>query len=86
MKSAAEILAEVQGVFSEVLVRPGLVLTLSTTAHDVPEWDSFNHIILITEVERHFGLKFSLRDVMRFRNVGDMCALIEARLQSGAAS
>jgi acyl carrier protein len=83
-KSASEILGEVQAVFREVLARPALVLTPATTAGDVPEWDSFNHLILITEVEQHFGVKFSLRDVMRFRNVGDMCALIETKLQSSS--
>lgn len=77
--SASEILAEVQAAFGEVLARPDLVLTPATTANDVPEWDSFNHIALIAEVERRFALKFSLKDVMRFRNVGDMCAAIEAK-------
>jgi acyl carrier protein len=80
-KSGSEILAEVQAVFSRVLVKPALVLTPATTASDVPEWDSFNHIVLIGEVEQHFGVRFSLKDVMRFRNVGDMCAVIEAKLQ-----
>lgn len=80
-RSTAEILAEVQAVFGRVLARPALVLSPATTAGDVPEWDSFNHIALIAEVEQHFGVKFSLRDVMRFRNVGDLCALIQAKLQ-----
>lgn len=82
-RSAADILAEVQAVFAGVLARPALVLTAATTASDVPEWDSFNHIALVAEVERHFGVKFALREVMRFRNVGDMCALVEAKLRQG---
>ena len=49
-KSSSEILAEVQAVFSRVLAKPALVLTPATTASDVPEWDSLNHLILIGAV------------------------------------
>lgn len=55
-----------------------------TTAEDIAEWDSFNHINIIVAVESRFGVKFSTVEVEALRNVGDMAALIE-RKRGGSA-
>jgi len=81
-KTPAEILLEVNVVFCEVLATPDVVLTDSTTANDVEGWDSLNHVRLIAAVEERFGVKFMLKEVMRFANVGDMCRLIYTKLGS----
>ncbi len=73
------ILLEVNKVFAEVFGNPSITVGPTTTAKDVPEWDSLNHTALIAAVEKHFQIKFSLREVMRFQNVGDMCALVRAK-------
>ena len=39
-----------------------------------------NHTMLIAAVEKHFGVKFSIKEVMRFRNVGDVCKVVAAKL------
>jgi acyl carrier protein len=76
----AEILTHVTAVLARVFDRPDLVVRETTTARDVPEWDSLNHATLITGVEAHFKIKFSLKEIMRFQNVGDMCAAVETKL------
>jgi acyl carrier protein len=75
-----QILKEVNEVFVRVFANPSIVVGNSTTAKDIAEWDSLNHTILIGEVERHFKIKFSLKEVMRFQNVGDMCVVIRTKL------
>lgn len=75
-----EVLLEVNKVFTRVFGRPGIVVSASTTAKDVEGWDSLNHTLLIAEVQKHFKVKFTLKEVMKFQNVGDMCAVLRAKL------
>ena len=39
-------------------------------------WDSVSNMIIISEVEKHFGLKLKLREIIRMKNVGALCDLI----------
>lgn len=75
-----EILSEVNKVFAAVFGDPSIVVGPATTAKDVVGWDSLTHTRLIAKTQEHFKVKFSLREVMRFQNVGDMCALIDKKL------
>jgi acyl carrier protein len=77
-----EILAEVNKVFAGVFGDPRIVVGPATTAKDVAGWDSLTHTLLIAKVQEHFKVKFALREVMKFQNVGDMCALLEKKLGS----
>lgn len=76
-----ELLKEVTEIYRKVLKDPCLELKPETTADEVPAWDSLNHTILMAEVQKHFKIKFSLKEVVRFRNVGDMLTLIAERLE-----
>ena len=44
---------------------------------DIEDWDSLTHITLISEVESAFGMKFSMKDVLEMKNVGEMVEIIE---------
>ena len=71
-----DILAALQGIFRTTFHDSELVVSRDTTADDVRDWDSLSHIQLVTDVEAHFGVKFKLREIMKFKNVGDMCDCI----------
>lgn len=70
------IYAELAGVFAELFDEDVPTLTPSTTAADVPGWDSFTHLSLIVAVETHFGIRLSTRQVEGLANVGDLVAAI----------
>jgi acyl carrier protein len=70
------ILSELTPVFRKVFDDEKLTITLTTTANDVDGWDSLTHMNLITSIERHYGIKFRLADIIKFRNVGDLCRAI----------
>jgi acyl carrier protein len=78
--TSQEILVELNSVFARVFARPGLTVTPTTTAKDVEDWDSLNHTRLIAEVQKHFKVKLSLREVMKLQNVGDMVTLLQAKV------
>jgi acyl carrier protein len=76
----AEIHEKLAGVFRDVFNNPALDISDTTTASDIEEWDSINHVTLVVAVEKEFGVSFTTRDVRRLENVGDLVQLIARRL------
>lgn len=72
-----ELLEILNGIFRKVLKREDITLTESTTAHDVDSWDSLTNMILLTEIENKFGVRFSFREIVKLKNVGDLCQTIQ---------
>lgn len=77
-----EILEEVQEIFRDILDEESLQLTDSTTADDVDGWDSLTHIQLIVAIEKHFKIKFTAKEILSWKNVGEMLDSIVNRLQT----
>ncbi len=78
----AEILAALTEILREVFEDPQLNPTPETTADDVPGWDSMNHINIVVEAERRFGVKFRTSEIEELRNVGDFVNLIATKMQA----
>jgi acyl carrier protein len=53
-----------------------------TTAHDVEGWDSLSHINLIVAIESAFNIKFLNKELLRFKNVGDLVDSVDAKITS----
>ena len=70
------ILEQLTEIFHNVFDDDSIVLTPETTADDVAEWDSMNHVSLIVAAESHFGVKFQTAEVEDLKNVGDFVKLI----------
>ena len=49
------------------------------TADDIEDWDSLEHITLISAVEREFRMKFKMGEISSMKNVGEMASIIAAR-------
>lgn len=81
MKTTAEILEALNGIFRHVLKNESLNLTETTTAHDVDGWDSLTNMLLISEVEKTFGVRFNFREIVKMKNVGDLCATIANKMK-----
>lgn len=47
------------------------------SSKDVPDWDSMNYLLFIAELEKEFGLSFSMDEVLGARTLGDLRALVE---------
>ncbi len=74
-----EIFARLNKVFQEVFDDPSIRLSPQTTADDIEDWDSLEHITLISAVEREFRMKFKMKEVSSMKNVGEMAAIIQER-------
>ncbi len=78
---AADTIAQVNKIFIDVLDNEDIVLDPTTSAKDIDEWDSLNHIQLIVAIEKHFKIRFNSSEINGWKNVGEMCAAIEKRLE-----
>ena len=74
-----EILGQVQEIFRDILDDEDIVLCDSTTADDVDGWDSLTHIQLIVAIEKRFKLKFTSKEILGWRNVGEMIDSIASK-------
>ncbi|MDY5237022.1 MAG: acyl carrier protein [Bacteroides helcogenes] len=75
------ILDELNLIFQEVLKREDISLTNETTAQDVEGWDSLTNMQLINKIEKQFNVRFTFRDIVRLKNVGDICNSISIKVQ-----
>jgi acyl carrier protein len=78
-----DIFHEVSDIFKDVLDNDKLQITRETSAADVEEWDSLNHIQLVVAIEKYFKLKFSAQEIRNWKNVGEMCDSISGKLPKG---
>jgi acyl carrier protein len=67
-------------IFRTVFNEPTLNITPETTANDVDAWDSLSHLNMISAVEKEYGIKFKLKDLVKLKNVGDLIHTIEVKL------
>lgn len=71
-----EIYAKVTEIYKDVLDLEDIELTDETTADDVEEWDSLTHIQLVVAIEKAFGIKFTSKEILSWKNVGEMITCI----------
>lgn len=74
-----EIFEGLNDVFQDVFDDEEIVVDENTTADDIDEWDSLEHINLIVATEKKFGIKFSMNEVTGMKNVGEMADIIAER-------
>lgn len=74
--SREEIYETLNEVFQDVFDDAGITVNDATTAQDIEDWDSLEHINLIVAVEKAFGIKFNMGEASHLKNVGEMADLI----------
>lgn len=73
------ILNDLTEIFIDELDNDEITLTQDTAANDIEEWDSLSHIQLIVAIEKFYKIKFSTLEIQAWKNVGDICKLIQEK-------
>ena len=68
-------------VFQDVFDDEDIHVGPQTTADDIEDWDSLEHINLVVAVENKFGIKFNMGEVVEMKNVGEMVDVILERVK-----
>ncbi len=74
-----EVFDRLNRVFREVFDDETIRVTPKTTADDIDDWDSLEHITLISAVEREFRMKFKMGEISSMKNVGEMARIVMER-------
>lgn len=75
-----EVFEKLNEVFRDVFDDESIVVTDTTTANDIEDWDSLEHINLIVAIENKFNIKFKMSEVTGLKNVGEMVDVIMGRI------
>ena len=76
----ADIYTKLNEVFRDVFDDDSITVNDNTTANDIEDWDSLEHINLVVAVENCFKIKFNMGEVAALKNVGEMVDLISAKI------
>ena len=79
MMDRQEVFKRLNEIFQDIFDDDELVVTDETCADDVEDWDSLRHITLISAVEKAFGMKFAMKEVLEMENVGAMADILMER-------
>ncbi|MDR2860705.1 MAG: acyl carrier protein [Elusimicrobiota bacterium] len=66
-------------VFQDVFDDNSITVSDTTTAKDIENWDSLEHIQLIVAIEKEFKLKFNMAEIIALKEVGDIVNIILKR-------
>ena len=76
-----EVFNGVQDIFRDIFDEDDMVIEDKTNSDDVEEWDSLNHINLVSAIEKEFKIKFSLEELKTLNNVGSIIDLALEKLK-----
>ena len=76
-----EIFNGVQDIFRDIFDEDDMVIENATSSDEIEDWDSLNHINLVSAIEKEFKIKFALGELMVLKDVGAMVDLMMDKLK-----
>lgn len=77
-----EIFIIVQNIFRDIFDIDDLVINNKTNSDEIEDWDSLNHINLVSAIEKEFKIKFALGELASLKDVGAMVDLMIEKLKN----
>lgn len=71
-------------IFRDVFDDSTIVLVPETTADDILGWDSLSHANLIYTIEIKHKIRFTQKEILSFRNVGELADCLSAKLKAAS--
>lgn len=68
--------AKLVDIFREIFDDESICIRATTSQQDIEEWDSLGQINLISAIEKEFGIRFKLEQIMNIENVSQIVDVI----------
>jgi acyl carrier protein len=76
-----EVFGEIQNIFRDIFDEDDLNISDTTNSDEIEDWDSLNHINLVSSIEKEFEIKFTLGELIALKDVGAMIGLIMHKMR-----
>jgi acyl carrier protein len=70
-------------IASQVFKMPHQQLSADSSNENVEVWDSLNHAVLISELEKSFNIRFTLMELVTLTSLKDLAASIDSKRNAG---
>lgn len=71
-----EVFEKLDMIFQDIFDDEDIHVTETTTAEDIEDWDSLEHINLIVAIENTFSFKIPMEKIGSMKDVGEMADII----------
>lgn len=75
-----DILLRITPIFRSVFNDPEMLVSERLSSDDIPDWSSISLAILVTELEKEFGITFKLREVAMIDGVASIIHIIKNKI------
>lgn len=76
-----EVFEGVQNIFRDIFDEENMIIGDKTNSENVEDWDSLNHINLVSAIEKEFKIRFALGELMTLKDVGALVDLMIEKLK-----
>ncbi len=80
MKNTEYILTRVREAFEAAFDIDPLLISMETSASDIPDWDSVGHLSLAGELEQAFEISLDVDELLEMENVREIVRIIQTKL------
>ena len=80
MSQTDQTLAKVQQAFKAAFDIDPQLVSMDTSASDIPLWDSVGHLSLASSLEEVFGITLDVDDLMEMENVREIVRVITPKI------
>ena len=72
-------MTELKALFARVLDIDEEQVSEQTSRDNTEEWDSFNHLLLMYEIEAEFNVRFTTEEVTNVRTFEDLAKILHSK-------
>jgi acyl carrier protein len=84
MKDSGDVLIKIQEAFASSFEVDPRMVTLETSASDIPGWDSVGHLSLASNLEQKFSISLDVDELIEMENVRAIVRIVSAKLKKTA--
>jgi acyl carrier protein len=70
---------EIKQVIASTFQIPVESISAESSSQDIPQWDSVGHINLVMGLEKQFGVKFNMNEILEMRDVSTIERILQEK-------